>query len=228
MVDHLTEHHRNCIEQVPIFSNLSRDEMFEVAVMCSAKTFERGETIYQAGDKGGTLYVVHTGSVKVSRIAASGKEQVIRMVGPGEFLGELSLFTDQPFVDYGVAQERTTICLLRGDDLKDIMHEHPEISFKVLAELSQRLGRVETMVEAVNLSSVEQRLAQRLLTLEAREGESVNLGMSKGDFASTLGMTPESLSRKFRQFQDDGLIRLHGQREVIILDRDGLEAIVYG
>ena len=226
MTDHLTMEHKNCIERVPIFSNLSKDEMFEVAVMCSAKTYERGEMIYQAGDEGGTLYVVHTGSVKVSRISANGKEQVIRIAGPGEFMGELSLFSEKPMANYGVAAKKTTICLLRGEDLKDIMQDHPEIGFKLLNELSERLGRVETMVEAANLNTVEQRIARSLLSLADEAGaDTVDLGMSKGDYASTLGMSAESLSRKLRQFQDEELIALKGQRGIILLDREGLEAI---
>ena len=227
MSDHLVLHHQNCIEQVPIFSNLSKQEMFEVAIMCSAKTYARGEAVYQAGDDSGTLYVVHEGSVKITRISASGKEQVIRVIGPGEFMGELSLFTEQPTVDYAVAMKKTTVCLLRGEDLKDIMSTHPEIGFKVLSELSKRLGHVEMMVESVSLNSTEQRLAQTLLTLADDQGM-VDLEMSKGDFASTLGMTPESLSRRLRQFQDDGLIELKGQRGIIILEREGLEEIEYG
>ena len=46
--------------------------------------------VYKAGDKGEKLYVIHTGKVKVSRFTESGKEQVLRVLGPGEFIGELS------------------------------------------------------------------------------------------------------------------------------------------
>jgi CRP/FNR family transcriptional regulator len=90
---------------VPIFSNLTYEEMLEVAAITTGHTFEKGDMVYMAGDKGGKLYVLHTGSVKISRLSAGGKEQVIRVIGPGEFMGELSLFSSQPLTDNGEALE---------------------------------------------------------------------------------------------------------------------------
>ena len=90
---HHEKNHTNCIESVPIFKELTQEEMLEIAHITSAKTYEKGEFVYIAGDKGGTLFVLHTGRVKISRLNENGKEQVIRVVGPGEFIGELSLLS---------------------------------------------------------------------------------------------------------------------------------------
>src|SRR5690554_5316991 len=80
-----------CIKSVPIFSNLSKDEMQEISHITDAVTFKKGEMVYMAGDEGGMLYVLHTGRIKISRISYGGKEQVIRVISPGDFIGELSL-----------------------------------------------------------------------------------------------------------------------------------------
>ena len=85
--------HSNCIKSVPIFKELNQDEMLEIAHITSARTYKKGEMVYMAGNEGGTLFVLHTGRVKIFRLNASGKEQVIRIIGPGEFMGELSLFS---------------------------------------------------------------------------------------------------------------------------------------
>lgn len=99
------ENGRTCIEKVPIFNSLSRDEMQEIAGITSQKTYEKGEMIYMAGDKGEKLQVIHTGKVKIFRLSDSGKEQVIRVLGPGDFMGELSLFSANPRLDNGEALE---------------------------------------------------------------------------------------------------------------------------
>ncbi|NLC54107.1 MAG: Crp/Fnr family transcriptional regulator [Firmicutes bacterium] len=225
MVDHccLAEH-ASCIERVPIFNNLTKEEMQEIAAITTAKTFKKGELVYMAGEQAGKLYVLHTGRVKVSRINANGKEQVIRVVGPGEFMGELSLFSSLPMTDNGEALEDCTMCLIEGAKLKELMKKYPSIAFKVMAELSQRLEKAEHLIETLNLNTVEQRLARSLLGIAAGKKEMV-LGMTKGDFASQLGMTQETLSRKLSAFQERGLIMLKGQRGIEILDRDGLAAI---
>ncbi|WP_244862088.1 cyclic nucleotide-binding domain-containing protein [Siminovitchia terrae] len=56
----------------------------------------RGEEIYGAGDTSAHLYIVHQGRVKIFRLSESGKEQLIRILEPGEFMGELALFSGSP------------------------------------------------------------------------------------------------------------------------------------
>ncbi len=78
-----------------------------------------------AGDKGEKLYVIHSGKVKISRFTSSGKEQVIRILGPGEFMGELSLFSSATMTDNGEALEDTTMCIIGGSDFKKTNEEIP-------------------------------------------------------------------------------------------------------
>ncbi|NLW56847.1 MAG: Crp/Fnr family transcriptional regulator [Firmicutes bacterium] len=198
--------------------------MLEIAAITRAQTFKKGELVYMAGDRGGKLYVLHTGRVKISRLSASGKEQVIRVLGPGEFMGELSLFSQLPLTDNAQALETSTMCLIEGAKLKELMKKYPSIAFKVMEELSERLEKAEKLIETLNLNTVEQRLAGALLTMSDGKNQ-VFLGMTKGDFASQLGMSQETLSRKLTAWQEQGLIALKGQRKIEILDRAQLEQI---
>ena len=218
------KNHANCIECVPIFGSLSREEMLEIANITSAKTFEKGDMVYMAGDKSSNLYVLHTGRVKISRLGISGKEQVIRVIGPGEFMGELSLFGSLPLTDNAEVLETSTMCVIEGSKLKELMAKYTSIAFKVMDELSKRLEKAENLIEAISLNSVEQRLAQALLTLAGGKNE-VILNMTKGDFASQLGMSQETLSRKLAVFQAEGMIELKGHKKIIILNKAALEEI---
>lgn len=215
----------NCIEIVPIFSSLTQEEMLEIAAITTDKTFEKGEMVYLAGDKGEKLYVIHTGQVKITRLSANGKEQVIRILGPGDFLGELSLFSLLPMTDNGEAIEKSTMCIIEGKRLKELMKKYPSIAFKVMEELSKRLEKAENLIEDINLHTVEERLAQALIKMSDGKRQIV-LKMTKGDFASQIGMSQETLSRKLSSFQEQGLIRLVGHRKIIILDREGLDDLV--
>lgn len=215
----------NCIEIVPIFSHITTQEMLEIMAITTDRTFQKGELIYTAGDKGAKLYVIHRGRVKITRLSATGKEQVIRVLGPGDFMGELSLFSPLPMTDNAEALEPSTMCIIEGGRLKELMAKVPSIALKVMEELSRRLEMAENLIEDINLHPVEQRLAQALLRLSGGEREIV-LKMSKGDLASQIGMSQETLSRKLSAFQEQGLIELRGQRTIRIIDRDGLSEIV--
>lgn len=217
--------HSNCIEIVPIFNSLTQKEMLEVVAITTDKTFEKNAMVYMAGDKVGKLYVLHSGRVKISRLSANGKEQVIRVVIPGEFMGELSLFSSLPMTDNAEALETSTMCIIEGVKLKELMKKYPSIAFKVMEELSERLEKAENLIEHINLNTVEQRLAQALINISAGENE-VLLNMTKGDFASQIGMSQETLSRKLTAFQEEGFIELKGHRKIIILNRGGLEEVI--
>lgn len=216
---------KTCIQMVPIFSTLNYDEMMEVASITTSRDYKKGEMIYIAGEKKKTLYVIHKGKVKLTRISPSGKEQIISILGPGDFMGELSLFNDEPITNNAEALEDTTVCIIDGDKLKEIMAKYPAIAFKVLEELSRRLKRAENLIENLGVNDVETRIVQTLLDL-ADENEVINLDISKKDLAAYMGMSQETLSRKLSYFQDKGLIKQIGHRRIEILDRESLEEYI--
>jgi CRP/FNR family transcriptional regulator len=218
---------KNCVEIVPIFSNLNAAEVREVAGITRARTYEKSQAIYNAGDRKEKLYVVHSGKVKIYRLSPAGKEQVIRLVGPGQFFGELALFSPQSSAEYALALEQSTMCVIEGSALKTLMGSHPSISLKVMEELSRRLDQAESLIRDIALQSVEQRLARFLLD-EAKGASEVRLRTTKGNLASQLGMSQESLSRKLAGFQAKGLIDLKAPRIIAITDRAGLEALMDG
>lgn len=216
---------RTCIEMVPIFNALTYDEMMEVAMITNSREYEKGEMIYTAGDKGERLFVIHKGKVKITRFSDLGKEQVIRILGPGDFMGELSLFVPTPLTDNGEALENTTVCVIDGERLKGLMVKYPTIALKVLEELSTRLGKAENLIESLGIHDVETRIAKTILDLANDKGE-VALRMSKGNLASHIGMSQETLSRKLSYFQDMGWIKLIGHRRIIVLDEESLVKIL--
>lgn len=214
----------NCIKIVPIFNNLSEKEMLEVARITFSKSFKKGEMIYMTGDQGDKLFVIHKGKVKITRLASSGKEQVIRVLGPGEFMGELAIFSQSSMADNAEALEDIDMCIIAGRDLKLLLEKYPHISFKIMEELSNRLEKAENLIENISLHSVEKRLAKTLLNMKDKSGN-INLNMSKRDLASLMGMSQETLSRKLTAFVELKIIKLVGHRRIIILNENALEEI---
>jgi len=198
--------------------------MDEIAAITSEKSYGKGETIYHAGREGKKLFVIHAGHVKISRISPNGKSQVLRVLGPGDFMGELTLLSDAPLSDYAEAVEPCTMCMIEGQKLKALMGIYPSIALKVMQVLSSRLEKAETLIEDINAHPAERRLARALLELSAG-GRELELVLTKGDFASQLGMTQETLSRKLSILQERGSIELRGQRTIVILDRNALEGM---
>ncbi|HHY13958.1 MAG TPA: Crp/Fnr family transcriptional regulator [Thermoanaerobacterales bacterium] len=214
---------KSCITLVPIFSNLSPEEMIEIAQITISKNYHKGEMIYTAGHRGKRLFVIHKGKVKITRISESGKEQVIRILGPGDFMGELSLFSNSILTDNAEALEDSSICIIDGKPMKNLMAKYPNIPLKVLEEMSLRLEKVETLVEFLGIHNTEKRIIQTLIGLSDNHGV-IELDISKKDLAAHMGMSQETLSRRLAQFQENGWIELVGHRKIIIHDFENFKA----
>ena len=214
-----------CVQTVPIFSSLNVEETLEIKGIIRNIQLDRGEALFFPGDVSQKLYIINNGKLKVSRLSESGKEQVIRILEPGDFIGEISLFTRSPIKSYAEALEDTGICTIDGENLEIIMTKYPQIAIKILEEVSKRLEGAESTIEQIGLYDTGHRIAKRLLMMSS-DNRRISLTMSKRDFASSMGMTQETLSRKLSEFQNMGLIELHGQRDIDIIDRAGLEDVI--
>lgn len=215
-----------CISKVPIFNHLEHEEMLQVLKLSRQMKFKKGELIYQEGDQLEYLYIVHVGRVKIYHLFESGKEQLLRILEPGEFMGELALFADKVLDSYAEAIEKTEICAISKQDMRILMKTHPDISLKILSEFSTRLEEIEDLVGQLSYRDVENRIASYLIKLSDTKGsDKVILPMSKKDLASYLGTTQETISRRFAAFQSNGWIEQQGHRNIDILDRDELVKI---
>jgi CRP/FNR family transcriptional regulator, anaerobic regulatory protein len=223
-----------CVAGVPIFNHLSNREMLEIAETSRTKIYRKGEFIFQPGDPSGNLLIIHKGRVKMYRVSESGKEQLLRILEPGDFIGDLSLFTNETSDNYAETMINTEICAIHRTDMQQFLITHPLISVKILEEISKRLNEAEKTIERLSLQDAEKRIASYLVELvKTSVGEdvvtvpfSILLPMSKKDLASYIGTTKETLSRRLSSFQEYGWISLTGQRNITIIDFEALLALV--
>ena len=101
--------------------------------------------------------------MKISRYTEEGNEQVVRVLSTGDFAGEQALFTNNLASDFAITLEDSMVCVLDGSELKKHMIEKPEISVRIISELSKRLSESETKLESYNLDSVGKRVAQSII-----------------------------------------------------------------
>lgn len=218
-----------CVSRVPIFAALAEGDQAAVARFAVPTRVEKGEVLYRAGQPVSQLMVVHRGRVRIARHGPDGHEQLIRVLGPGDFIGEAAFLTGDRPDHWATAMATSQLCVFRHQDLSDLVARHPSIGLGILGTISRRLSEAEGRITALASADVEGRLADYLLDLPARRvdaGARVRLPLAKKDVASLLGTTPETLSRTLSRLAADGLLALPGPREVDLLDPDGLARLV--
>lgn len=214
----------SCVSIVPIFNHLEKSQMDEIMGVTHSVSYKKGEVIYSAGDKSDSLYIVNMGRVRIYRLSEAGKEQLLRILKPGDFTGELALFSETIHEAYASAMVDTSICTVKRSDLQELLLKYPTISFKLMAEFSKRLEKVEKQTTRLATEKVDTRIA--LFLAECIEADNKNneitLPMSKKDLASYLGTTPETISRKLYEFETLGYIRQISNKKIQILDLESL------
>ena len=216
--------HHSCLHIVPLFQNLDDEQMHAVDAITREQTFTDGQLIYYAGQLSGSLLVVHTGKVKIYRLDAEGEQQVIRILSPGEFTGELALFSKEPVQDFAQAIGDCSLCMVDGEAMRTILVTYPLIALKITQELSRRLSQSDATLHSVAKGTAEQRLAGYLVELSQKvQNTTIHLPVAKGTVASLLAMNQETLSRRLKILEDEGVIELGKGREIIILDLSSLE-----
>ncbi|MDI6453046.1 Crp/Fnr family transcriptional regulator [Peloplasma aerotolerans] len=214
----------NCIKSVPIFKNLSEQELNQIIMISSHRKLEKGQFIFTAGDYIQNLYVIHQGKIKITRYTESGKEQVIRILSHGDFLGELALFNDSKVNTYAEVLEPAIVCLVEHKDLKSLMANSPTLSFKMLDELSNRLEKAEALIEHNNLYSAIAKVSKLLLDLQ--KNGIVRFHTTKVNLSSQIGITPETFSRKLKELEEQEYIDIINNKLIRIKDSYSLELLI--
>lgn len=214
-----------CTKKVPIFGALSEEEILKVAKMAKHTRFKKGQLLLHEGEKSDRLFIVNKGQVKVSKFTIDGKEQILYILTSGEFFGELHLFNNEEVNNFSVyAISDTEICVITKDDIDIIMEANPEISIKLLKALTKRLAHTETLVQNLATKDPEVRLAHMILEFcqkfgtKKSDGILIELPITREEVASYVGVTRETISRKFSKFESLGLISQQGNKKLLVKD----------
>ncbi len=219
------------LKKVPLLAGLGEEELGLLASAALTRRFQPGEMIFSEGDACEGLYVVESGAVRIFKVSASGREQVLTMEGPGGSIAELPVFDGGTYPASATAAEESVLLLIRKQDVRALCLAHPQVALKVLRAVSVRLRRLVDIVEDLSFTTVH----HRLTALVAREAQARGRRTARGvefefelnnqEIASHIGTVRELVSRNLSRLQAAGLIRLEG-RTVIVPDLAALESEV--
>lgn len=217
-----SKHLHNLLLQIPLFSDLTPDDLVPVARGTTEVKVQRGEIIFRRGDPCVGFHVVIYGQVKLMFVSSSGAERVVRLIGPGDGFGEALMFMEQDYIVTAQALRDSMLLHVGRDTLFRQLDKNPLMARKMLAGLSRRLYSLMGDVQAYTLHTGAQRVVSYLLHCAGDNiGVPFRISTSKSVIASRLNISPEHLSRILRDLHDKKFIELSG-REFTILNLDGL------
>jgi len=178
------------------------------------KTFTEKETIFTQGDPANRVMYIQEGSVKLTVVNETGKEAVVAILGPGDFVGEGCLAGQSVCMATAIAIVPATILVIEKDEMVRALHAEHEFSDRFIAYMIERNLRVEADLIDQLFSSTEKRLARTLLLL-ARYGaegkpQQVLPKVSQEMLAEMIGSTRSRVNLFMNKFKKLGFIRYDG------------------
>lgn len=186
----------------------------------------RGEYLFRQGDRFRSLYAIRSGSFKTHHLSEDGSERVLGFHLPGELLGLAGLGSGR-YRASASALDTAAVCALPFDRLQALAEDLPSLNRQLYRILSRRISGDQEALLLLGDKSAQERLATFLLNLSQRfeqrgfSAREFNLSMSRQDIANYLGLTLETISRMFSQFQKDGVLDVD-RRLIRIVNREHL------
>jgi CRP/FNR family cyclic AMP-dependent transcriptional regulator len=173
-----------------------------------------GASIFEQGSPATSVFYIQEGSVKLSVVSSAGKEAVVALLGPGEFVGEGCLAGQPVRMGTATAVGATTVLRIHKREMVRTLHEHPAFADRFLTHMLRRNIRIEEDLVDQLFNSSEKRLARTLLQL-ARFGKPdasarVLPKLSQETLAEMVGTTRSRVNFFMNKFRRLGFIDYNG------------------
>lgn len=216
-----------------ICAALDSTELEALNAIGRRRTLKTGESLIWEGEDSVLVANVIEGVLKLSTGTEDGREQIVGVVYPSDFIG-------RPFgatATHGVtALTDARVCVFNRRDFDAFARDHPGLEHKLLERTLGELDRTRRWMLLLGRKSASEKVASFLLEMSERltnttcktVGDlvttSFTLPFSRQQIADVLGLTIETVSRQFTRLKQDGLIALPSRRDVVIRDREALAA----
>jgi len=189
------------------------------AVARTTTQFAKSQKIFGQGDPADTVSLIQSGTVKITVINKQGKEAIIALLEPGDFVGEGCISNGSPLrITTASALEPATLLVIQKKEMLRALHSDKEFAEQFIAYMLKRNLRVESDLVDQLFNSTEKRLARSLLLLAqyGKEGkpDTVISNISQETLAEMVGTTRSRINFFMTKFRKLGFIHYNGGMQI--------------
>ncbi|OYX62804.1 MAG: Crp/Fnr family transcriptional regulator [Novosphingobium sp. 32-60-15] len=216
-----------------ICSGLDDAELVALNNIGRRRNVTAGEPLIWEDDDSLLVANVIEGVLKLTTSTEDGREQIVGVAYPSDFIGRPFGQTSSASV---VALTDARVCVFSRNDFDRFAREHPELEHKLLERTLAELDRTRSWMMLLGRKNASEKIATFLLEMSDRLADSsctgaigpakrFSLPFSRQQVADLLGLTIETVSRQFTKLKNDGVVELPSRREVEIVNRGALLAL---
>jgi len=214
----------------PLRAHTQFEDVLAHLPMSSTTEYGKGQLIYSRDDFSQSLYLVVTGKVGISQIAADGSEVLLEIVRPDELFGESALLDVARRPEEAKVIERATLMTWAISDLEDLVMKRPRLAVALLQILAQRNAELTGRIASFSIDTIERRLARSLirfaerLGIQEEDGSIRMMPFTHDMLARYVGTSREIVTQYMNRFRKQGYVSY--SRRGILLHRDTLKAVL--
>jgi CRP-like cAMP-binding protein len=195
---------------------LNKEELLKMANCKTSYTIKKGESIFEEGESVNGIYCIKNGVCKLSKLSANGKDQIVKLVKPGELLGQRSMISEEPANLSAVALDDMEVCFIPKSEILGFFTNNNQFSMNVMKTICGDLKESDDHMVSMAQKTVKERLAETLLYLEETFGKNkdgtLQIQLSREELAGMIGTATESCIRLLSEFNKNGWIDLNGKK----------------
>jgi len=204
------------LENVSLFSGLSKEALEEIQQHGSVKSFKKNTVVINQDDETDSLYIILSGSVKIYVSGADGREVVLNHQGAGEYFGDLALIDKQPRVASVMTTEPSRFMIISRDDFMRCLSSNPEIALNLIKPMTSRIRMLAQNVSNLALLDVYGRVARTLLQAATEQnGVLMTDKLTQQEIADMVGASRAMVSRILKDLKAGGYISIEKKRITI-------------
>jgi CRP/FNR family cyclic AMP-dependent transcriptional regulator len=209
------------LKAVPFFTQLTERELELVRSLSTEKHYPKNAVVLTEGEMGDSLFMIRSGKVKVFIGDQEGREMILKILGPGDFFGEMSMIDKQPRSASVTTLESSVFLVLSHAAFEKCIEQVPRIATIVMRILAQRVREADKKIGTLALMDVYGRVASTLLELAVMDNGKLMVGekLSQQDLANMVGASREMVNRILKDLSERGFISVES-KSITIINRE--------
>lgn len=209
------------IRHLPFFAELDKVACDDIARMARVERIPADETLFRQGDPSKAVFMVLSGEFKATQVTPEGDRVVVRLVGPGDLAGHVSMFCNTTYPATPIAMIESIVLAWTPQDFTSLMARHPALAIAVIRNMAKAIENAHTRLREAATERVERRIAHALLRLIKQSGHRTESGIeisfpiTRHDIALMTGATLYTVSRTLSAWEQRGIVN-GGRRHLVI------------
>lgn len=215
-------------ESVNLYNILCPHKVKPMSDSHEFRKFKRDQIVYRPNEPSQYIYMIAEGRIKIGHYLDDGKEVVKAILTKGEIFGELALAGEEKRTDFAQAMdEGTSICPMSIEELKALMWEDKELSFRLLKLVGLRLIRMERKLELLVFKDARTRIIEFLKDAASWKGKKVGFEtmiptkLTHKDIAALTGTSRQTVTTILNELKEKNLIYFD-RKKILIRDIEKL------